>query len=104
MPVSLTISRAPESARVLNPSTMAFEAAASCTSEAVMPPTPLATTLTCTSSVESLLSASRKASALPCTSALMSTPMTPALASVICKNTSPTAAACLASFTSRNLP
>src|SRR5947207_3031825 len=42
----------------------AFEAAASCTSEAVIPPTPLAITLTCTSSVERLFKASRKAAAL----------------------------------------
>ena len=51
---------------------IAFDVAASCTSDSVMPPTAEPTTVTFTSLDEIFSSASRSASALPCTSALIS--------------------------------
>ena len=58
------------SGRTLNPMMMAFEAAASCTSDSLIAPTPEWITRIVTFSVESFSSVSRRTSAEPLTSAL----------------------------------
>ena len=64
------LSRAAASGRTLKPTMIAFDVAASMTSDSLMAPTPEWMTCTRTSSFESFSSEDLTASALPCTSAL----------------------------------
>ena len=101
---SITL-RAEASARTLNPTTIALDAAASVASVSVIAPTPEPMILTLTSSVDNLINESLIASSEPWTSDLITTFTSEISPSAMLANMFSNLAFCWrASFTSRNLP